>query len=61
MACLPLDLRAKLMVAPPAGQTIRLQAEMVISQLAFGAVKISFGELRQSGAGNLREFRRRIG
>lgn len=51
LAGLPLDLQAKLMAAPPAGQTIRLPAEMVISQLAFGAVKISFGELRQLAPG----------
>jgi predicted regulator of Ras-like GTPase activity (Roadblock/LC7/MglB family) len=47
VATLPLELRAKLMAAPPAGLSVRLQAETVISQLAFGAVKISFGELRQ--------------
>jgi predicted regulator of Ras-like GTPase activity (Roadblock/LC7/MglB family) len=51
VAALPLDLRAKLMTAPPASQTIRLQAETVISQLAFGSVKISFGELRQLAPG----------
>ena len=51
IASLPLDLRAKLLAAPPAGQIIRLQAEMVISQLAFGAVKISFGELRHLAPG----------
>jgi predicted regulator of Ras-like GTPase activity (Roadblock/LC7/MglB family) len=46
-----LDLRAKLMSAPPANQTILLSAEAVISQLAFGAVKISFGELRHLAPG----------
>ena len=51
VAALPLDLRAKLMSAPASGLTIRLQAETVISQLAFGAVKISFGELRQLAPG----------
>jgi predicted regulator of Ras-like GTPase activity (Roadblock/LC7/MglB family) len=51
VACLPLDLRAKLMTTPPANQTIHLQAEMVIRQLAFGAVKISFGELRSLAPG----------
>ena len=51
VAVLPLDLRAKLMTPPPTGLTIRLQAEKVISQLAFGAVKISFGELRQLAPG----------
>jgi len=52
IASLPLELRAKLMAAPSKGQTIHLQAEMVISQLAFGAVKISFGELRQLAPAN---------
>jgi len=47
IAVLPLDLRGKVMAAPTDGQTIRLPSEMVMSQLAFGAVKISFGELRQ--------------
>jgi predicted regulator of Ras-like GTPase activity (Roadblock/LC7/MglB family) len=47
VATLPLELRAKLVAVPPAGMSVRLQAETVISQLAFGAVKISFGELRQ--------------
>ena len=51
VAALPLDLRAKLMAAPPTGLTIRLAAETVISQLAFGMVKISFGELRQLAPG----------
>jgi len=51
VGCLPLDLRAKLMSTPPAGQTIRLAAEMVIGQLAFGAVKITFGELRHLAPG----------
>ena len=51
LAGLPLDMQAKLMATPPAGQTISLPAEMVISQLAFGAVKISFGELRQLAPG----------
>ena len=50
VASLPLDLRAKLM-AVPAGTTICLPLETVISQLAFGAVKISFGELRQLAPG----------
>jgi predicted regulator of Ras-like GTPase activity (Roadblock/LC7/MglB family) len=51
VAHLPLDLRAKLMSSPSPNQTIHLQAEMVIQQLAFGAVKISFGELRQLAPG----------
>ncbi len=51
LTALPLELRAKLMAIPPAGSSVRLQAETVISQLAFGAVKISFGELRQLAPG----------
>ena len=47
IAGLPLDLRAKIMAVPPAGMTINLPIETVVTQLAFGAVKISFGELRQ--------------
>ncbi|HEX9047635.1 MAG TPA: hypothetical protein VF988_11455 [Verrucomicrobiae bacterium] len=46
VASLPPDLRAKLMANPAAGQTIRLPAEAILQQLAFGAVRISFGELR---------------
>ncbi|MGA2246100.1 MAG: hypothetical protein ABSH48_13960 [Verrucomicrobiota bacterium] len=51
IAALPIDLRAKLVAAPPTGASIHLQAEKVISQLAYGAVKISFGELRRLAAG----------
>jgi predicted regulator of Ras-like GTPase activity (Roadblock/LC7/MglB family) len=51
LASLPLDLRAKLMAAPPADVTIRLPADLVIGQLAFGAVKIAFGELRRLAPG----------
>ena len=51
VAALPIDLRAKLMATPAAGLTICLPAETVMSQLAFGAVKISFGELRQLAPG----------
>ena len=51
VAGLPLDLKAKLIANPMAGQTIHLQADMVISQLAFGAVKIPFGELRKLAPG----------
>src|SRR5665213_3869076 len=47
IALLPMDLKAKLISAPAAGQTICVSVEEVVSQLAFGAVKISFGELRQ--------------
>ena len=51
VAALPIDLRAKLMSTPAPGLTICLPAETVMSQLAFGAVKISFGELRQLAPG----------
>ncbi len=48
---LPLELRAKIMSAPSARATIRLQAEKILSQLSTGTVKISFGELRQLAPG----------
>jgi predicted regulator of Ras-like GTPase activity (Roadblock/LC7/MglB family) len=48
---LPLDLRGKTMAIPPPGMTINLPVETVMAQLAFGAVKISFGELRQLAPG----------
>ena len=51
IAAMPIDLRAKLMTTSAAGVTICLPAETVMSQLAFGAVKISFGELRQLAPG----------
>jgi predicted regulator of Ras-like GTPase activity (Roadblock/LC7/MglB family) len=47
IALLPMDLKAKLIATPAAGQTICVSIEEVVSQLAFGAVKISFGELRR--------------
>jgi hypothetical protein len=51
VAGLPMELRAKLMSVPATGMTICLPVETVTSQLAFGAVKISFGELRQLAPG----------
>jgi predicted regulator of Ras-like GTPase activity (Roadblock/LC7/MglB family) len=39
------------MAVPPPGLTFNLPVEIVTSQLAFGAVKISFGELRQLAPG----------
>jgi len=51
VAGLPMELRAKMMSVPPAGMTINVAMETIVSQLAFGAVKISFGELRQLTAG----------
>lgn len=47
IAGLPMELRAKIMAVPLAGLAINLPVETVTAQLAFGAVKISFGELRQ--------------
>ena len=46
LGALPMDLRAKLMQVPPAGATMVIAIEKVLSQLAHGSVKISFGELR---------------
>jgi predicted regulator of Ras-like GTPase activity (Roadblock/LC7/MglB family) len=48
---LPMDLKAKLIGTPAPGRLIYLPLEIVISQLAFGAVKISFGELRSLAPG----------
>jgi hypothetical protein len=48
---LPMELRAKIMSAPAANATIRLQIEAIIQQLASGTVKISFGELRRLAPG----------
>ena len=46
LAALPMDLRARVMQVPPAGATMIIAIEKVLSQLAHGSVKISFGELR---------------
>lgn len=51
IAGLPMELRAKIMTVPVAGATIALPVETVVSQLAFGTVKISFGELRRLAPG----------
>ena len=50
VAGLPPELRAKIMSVPPPGLTINVPVETVLAQLPFGAVKISFGELRQLAA-----------
>ena len=50
VASLSIDLRGKIMVVPPPGMTINLPVDIVTAQLAFGAVKISFGELRRLAA-----------
>jgi predicted regulator of Ras-like GTPase activity (Roadblock/LC7/MglB family) len=51
IAALPMDLRAKLVQAPPADAIISIPVEKVLSQLANGSVKISFGELRAARPG----------
>lgn len=48
---LPMDLKAKLIETPSPEKMIFLQVETAINQLAFGAVKITFGELRQLAPG----------
>ena len=48
---LPMDLKSKLMSTPQPGQMIALAVETVLQQLAFGSVKISFGELRRLAPG----------
>lgn len=51
IAHLPMDLKAKLMAPPTPGQTIALPVDKVTTQLAFGSVKIPFGELRRLAPG----------
>jgi predicted regulator of Ras-like GTPase activity (Roadblock/LC7/MglB family) len=46
IALLPMDLRAKLMQTPPASAFVSIPVEKILSQLANGSVKITFGELR---------------
>jgi len=46
IAVLPMDLRAKLIQTPPPGAFVSIPMEDVLSQLAHGSVKTSFGELR---------------
>ena len=48
---MPMDLRAKVMQAPPADPMISIPLEKILTQLAFGSVKITFGELRQAAPG----------
>jgi predicted regulator of Ras-like GTPase activity (Roadblock/LC7/MglB family) len=48
---LPMDLKAKLMSTPQPGHMIMLNVDTVLQQLAFGTVKISFGELRRLAPG----------
>jgi predicted regulator of Ras-like GTPase activity (Roadblock/LC7/MglB family) len=51
IAGLPMDLRAKLAHTPPADAFISIPVDTVLSQLAHGSVKISFGELRAARPG----------
>lgn len=51
IAGLSMELRAKMMSVPSPGLTINVPVETIVSQLAFGAVKITFGELRQLASG----------
>jgi predicted regulator of Ras-like GTPase activity (Roadblock/LC7/MglB family) len=51
IASLAPELRARLTAAATANLAIRLPAGKVVSQLAFGAVKIPFGELRRLAPG----------
>jgi predicted regulator of Ras-like GTPase activity (Roadblock/LC7/MglB family) len=46
-----MDLKAKLIETPAPGKMICLHVDSVVGQLAFGAVKITFGELRQLAPG----------
>ena len=51
IAAMPMDLRAKVMQTPPAGMVISISLEKVLTQLARGAVKITFRELRLAAPG----------
>jgi predicted regulator of Ras-like GTPase activity (Roadblock/LC7/MglB family) len=51
LAAMPMDLRAKVMQTPPAGTMIAVPLEKILTQLAFGSVKIAFGELRKAAPG----------
>jgi len=48
---LPIDLRAKLIQTPPTNSFVLIPVEKVLSQLAHGSVKITFGELRAARPG----------
>jgi predicted regulator of Ras-like GTPase activity (Roadblock/LC7/MglB family) len=51
IAALPMELRAKVLQTPPAGMVISIPLDKILTQLARGAVKISFGELRMVAPG----------
>ncbi|HEU6447460.1 MAG TPA: roadblock/LC7 domain-containing protein [Verrucomicrobiae bacterium] len=46
LGSLPMDLRAKIVQMPAPGATLIVPVEKVLSQLAHGSVRITFGELR---------------
>jgi len=48
LANLPMDLRARVVQSPSAAAALTVSLETVLTQLAYGAVKITFGELRQA-------------
>lgn len=51
IAVLPIDLRAKMLQMPQTDAFVSIPVEKALSQLAHGAVKISFGELRAARPG----------
>ena len=51
VAHLPMDLKARLMSTPLPEQSITVGVETILQQLAFGSVKVSFGELRRLAPG----------
>jgi len=51
LAGLSMDLRAKIMQTPPPDAMIAVPLEKILTQLAFGTVKITFGELRRAAPG----------
>ena len=51
LAAMPMDLRAKVMQAPPAGTMIAVPLENIAHATAIGSVKIAFGELRRAAPG----------
>ena len=51
LAGLPMELRAKIMVADTTGMTVAVPVEKTLAQLATGSVKITFGELRRLAPG----------
>ena len=48
LAAMPMDLRAKVIQTPQPGAVISIPLNKILTQLAFGSVKISFGELREA-------------